>query len=614
MLSQSITGGGGAIVRYNDPRNAPGSQVFTAGLPSNAEPHGIAVAGIDTVLVGDFSHSRIFVIRASGGVLLSTIDTSSAGYNGSGSIGVPPQQNVALAIGSSSLKVIQAPFNGSSAITSVSLPGSVAAFQTQAIVFNSEGRAFVRHSTGISVLDAPYTSVAFTIPISTGLRAAIAITPDGNTLLATGSNGLTNFVFIINAPFSAASTPQSLGVVSTANGIKVTPDGSKAIVVSNDLHVASVISAPFSSSSNVQALPLPAGTAGFEHVDISADGQTAMLAGRTDAEPPILIRAPFTNAGAVSSYIPVNAPNPNRGGGAVVFLPPSAPQRTEYDFDGDGRADRSVFRPMPDPAANFWYIQPSSTGTSYATEWGIETDKLATADYDGDGKADIAVWREDPSDPDRAMFYVLRSSDGQFQIEQFGRTGDDHSVVGDWDGDDKNDVAVYRVTGGQGQFFYRPSSQPGVDFVTINWGTTGDLPVRGDFDGDGRSDAAVFRPSDGIWYILQSSNGQPQYRSWGSPGDKFVPADYDGDHKTDPAVFRDGTWYILQSSNGQPSYVSFGTSTDTLVPADYDGDARADVAVYRNGTWYINQTSGGFATFNFGLGSDIPVPSAFVGP
>lgn len=364
-------------------------------------------------------------------------------------------------------------------------------------------------------------------------------------------------------------------------------------------------------------------------VGIASDGTAAVGSfrdtGNTDHAAYIYVEQPGTPSAPcpggtptpsvtpTPSPIPTPSPTPT-----ITPTPPASPTptpgETDYDFDGDGRADLAVFRPMPDPAANFWYISKSSDGTSYATEWGIEIDKLTTADYDGDGKADIAVWREDPSDPDRAMFYVLRSSDGQFQIEQFGRTGDVHSVVGDWDGDGKDDVAVYRVTGGQGQFFYRPSSQPGVDFVTINWGTTGDTPVRGDFDGDERSDAAVFRPSDGIWYILQSSNGQPQYRSWGTTGDKLVPADYDGDDKTDPAVFRGGTWYILKSSNGQPSYITFGTSADTLVPADYDGDGQTDVAVYRNGTWYINQTTSGFAAFNFGLGSDVPVPSAYIGP
>lgn len=265
---------------------------------------------------------------------------------------------------------------------------------------------------------------------------------------------------------------------------------------------------------------------------------------------------------------------------------------------------------MPDPAANFWYIRRSTDTVMYATEWGIETDNLAPADYDGDGRTDIAVWREEPGDPDRATFYILQSSNGQFRIEQFGRTGDTHSVVGDWDGDDKADLAVYRETGGQGQFFYRPSTQPGVDFITVNWGTAGDKPVRGDFDGDGRLDAAVFRPATGIWYILQSSNAQALYEHWGAEADRLVPADYDGDGAADLCVFRDGIWFIRQSSNGQPRYHAFGLASDTLVPADYDGDGSTDVAVYRNGVWYVDQSSTGLSVTTFGTATDQPIPSA----
>ncbi|MEJ7623894.1 MAG: carboxypeptidase regulatory-like domain-containing protein [Pyrinomonadaceae bacterium] len=311
------------IVTFVDPANAPASQSFVPGLPTDTSPHGLTYAGNDLALIGDFERSRIFVVRASDSALLATMNTSAAGYNGSGTLAVPPQQNVALASGNSSnVKIIQAPFTATSTITSVALPGFVRNFQTQAIVFNSAGRAFIRHSTGISVLDPPYTSVVFTIPINTGLRAAIAITPDGNTLLATGSNGITTSVFIYNAPFSAASTAQIKSVFGGANGLKVTPDGTQAIVVSADLHAAAVIFAPFSASSTVQALPLPSGAEGFEDVDISDDGQIAILAGRSETEPPILIRAPFTAAGARSSNLPVNQPNPARGGGAVRFLPP----------------------------------------------------------------------------------------------------------------------------------------------------------------------------------------------------------------------------------------------------------------------------------------------------
>ncbi len=280
------------------------------------------------------------------------------------------------------------------------------------------------------------------------------------------------------------------------------------------------------------------------------------------------------------------------------------------DFDGDGRADASVFR------NGTWFINPSASNPGfapqsfYSVQFGLSTDKLTPADFDGDGKTDIAVWREGAF----GYFYVLQSATNTFRPIQFGTTGDNPTVVGDWDGDGKADAAVYRsgASGGQSYFYYRPSSQPTVDFVTVNWGTGGDKPMRGDFDGDGKSDAAVFHPSDGVWYIRQSSNSQARYDYWGTATDKFVPNDYDGDGKSDLAVFRNGVWYIKQSSNGSPLSKSWGANTDLLVPADYDGDGKSDLAVYRNGVYYILNAANAPTYVNFGAVGDVPIASVFV--
>lgn len=265
--------------------------------------------------------------------------------------------------------------------------------------------------------------------------------------------------------------------------------------------------------------------------------------------------------------------------------------RTEFDYDGDLKTDLSVFR----PSVGNWYLQRTTQGFA-AAHWGISADLPATADYDGDGKADIAVWRENGfGDPDRSYFFVLRSSTGTIQQEQFGRIGD-LPVSGDWDGDGSADVAVYRngaAAGDQSFFFYRPSSMPGSDFIAVSWGSNGDQAVRGDFDGDGHQDAAVFRPSDATWYILQSSNGQPRFDNWGLASDKRVAADYDGDGRTDLAVFRpsNNIWYIRNSSNGSASYRLWGASGDLPTPGDYNGDGRSDVAVYRpsDQRWHVPQ-------------------------
>ncbi|HLM60608.1 MAG TPA: FG-GAP-like repeat-containing protein, partial [Pyrinomonadaceae bacterium] len=288
----------------------------------------------------------------------------------------------------------------------------------------------------------------------------------------------------------------------------------------------------------------------------------------------------------------------------------NARARTQFDFDGDGRADVSVFR----PSNGFWYRFNSSNNSFFAVQFGQAGDKPAPADYDGDGKTDIAVFREGAF----AYFYILNSSDNTFRFAQFGTTGD-LPLTGDWDGDGKADLAVYRTAssaGGQSFFYYRPSSQPAVNFNTIPLGTAGDKPLLGDFDGDGRLDPAVFRPSTSAWIILKSSLNQLTQTIFGAGTDIPVPADYDGDGTANIAVFRPstGTWYTSQNPANNYGAIVFGTNGDVPVPADFDGDGRAEAAVFRpsNGAWYLNRTTSGFMGVSFGANGDQPLPNAFV--
>ncbi|MFT3746156.1 MAG: SBBP repeat-containing protein [Pyrinomonadaceae bacterium] len=209
-------------------------QRFVTGLPGGAGSQGVSFYGTDNALVSDAQFSvasrGIFVIKVSTGALLSTINPG-AGYNGSGTIAVAPDASTALSAGgTSTLFVVRAPFNESSGIERVTLPGSVHTGQTQAIVFNSAGRAFVAQSSGISVLDPPYSSVAFNIPLSGG-GGPIAVTPDGSTLLFGKESGTDPGIRIINAPFSSASVAQNLAMPAgqAIAGLAVTPDGTKAI-------------------------------------------------------------------------------------------------------------------------------------------------------------------------------------------------------------------------------------------------------------------------------------------------------------------------------------------------------------------------------------------------
>ena len=280
---------------------------------------------------------------------------------------------------------------------------------------------------------------------------------------------------------------------------------------------------------------------------------------------------------------------------------PTASVQKGFDYDGDGRADISIYR----PSIGDWYVQGSQNGLS-GIRFGLSTDRIVPADFDGDGKTDVAVYR--PSD---GTWYIVRSTDGTFMFAVFG-LANDLPVPGDFDGDGRADISVFRPSDST---WYRLNSSNG-SFFGRQFGAAGDKPVMGDFDGDGRADLAVFRASAGAWFQIRSQNDSFFGEQFGTSTDQVVPADYDGDRKTDLAVYRasNGFWYIKPSLTGVFSQTQFGAASDIPAPADYDGDGRADICVFRpsEGQWYrLNSSNGMFDAFPFGVNGDRPTQSAF---
>jgi hypothetical protein len=283
----------------------------------------------------------------------------------------------------------------------------------------------------------------------------------------------------------------------------------------------------------------------------------------------------------------------------MVVAPGDAP----VDFNGDGRTDWAVVRNIG--GANnqlrwFWNINGSANPTA-ASDWGVNGDTLVPADFDGDDRDDIAVWR--PGAATVAAFYILQSMTNTVRVEAFGQTGDNPSVVNDYNGDTIDDIAVYR-SGAQSVWYYRTAPNGPITF--IQWGATGDFVAPGDYNGDGTADFGIQRGSGGsglFWIRLSNGTINPPV-FFGTPTDWVITADYDGDSRTDIAVWRPSTstWYWRPSGGGADQQVTFGTSTDTPAPGDYNGDARADIGVFRSGVFYVYSPTGGAVSF-FTLGA-----------
>ncbi|MCU1288841.1 MAG: hypothetical protein JWN60_1070, partial [Acidobacteria bacterium] len=96
-----------------------------------------------------------------------------------------------------------------------------------------------------------------------------------------------------------------------------------------------------------------------------------------------------------------------------------------FDYDGDERADVSVYR----PSTNRWYEYFVSTSTVAEQTFGAEGDIIAPADFDGDGKTDIAIFR-----PSSGDWWYLSSVDNTQKSVHWGQAGD-VPLPGDYDGD-----------------------------------------------------------------------------------------------------------------------------------------------------------------------------------
>lgn len=267
----------------------------------------------------------------------------------------------------------------------------------------------------------------------------------------------------------------------------------------------------------------------------------------------------------------------NNTGGEIRGQLRSNTNDAPLDFNGDGKTDFGVVRSTPavgGTQARWYNLINDTNGAENQVDFGVTSDSITPGDFDGDGKDDIAVWR---SATDNSFFIILQSSTNTVRYVRFGIPNDDPFLIADYDGDGIDDPAIFRkgaTDGAQSQFWWFGSYgiTKGVQ-VVVNWGVGADTAAPGDYNGDGKADFLVNRTvgTRAVMFIHYGTGGfdaaspNDTQTRFGLTSDLIVPGDYDGDGKTDIAVSRaEGAalaWYFLPSAGGAIQRLAWGRSS-----------------------------------------------------
>ncbi|KFI84269.1 hypothetical protein [Bifidobacterium psychraerophilum] len=164
----------------------------------------------------------------------------------------------------------------------------------------------------------------------------------------------------------------------------------------------------------------------------------------------------------------------------------------------------------------------------------------------------------------------------------------DSTMVGDWDGDGKDTLAVRRG----GTYYFKNSLTGGVADSVLVYGKPTDEVLVGDWDGDGKDTLAVRRGNSYYFSNSLTSSSADSVVVYGKATDTVLVGDWNGDGKDTLAVRRGGTYYFSNSLTGgeADSVVVYGKPTDAVLVGDWNGDGKDTLAVRRGGTYYFSNS------------------------
>jgi hypothetical protein len=184
------------------------------------------------------------------------------------------------------------------------------------------------------------------------------------------------------------------------------------------------------------------------------------------------------------------------------------------DWDADGTDEAVIYR------GGVWHLKNgTATGTTAGhITFGTSADTPLCGDVDGDGRDEPVLFAAGGRWTVRAGF---GPADSVAWTVRYGLQAGDRPVLGDWDRDGDEDLAIFRAP----EWHIRSTGTPaGATTARFRYGLQpGDLPVAGDWDGDGDDDAAIYR--QGQWHLRSTASttgATIRTFSFGSPGDQPV--------------------------------------------------------------------------------------------
>ncbi len=182
----------------------------------------------------------------------------------------------------------------------------------------------------------------------------------------------------------------------------------------------------------------------------------------------------------------------------------------------------------------------------------------------------------------------------------------DVPIAGDWAGDRRTEVGVFRPRPGGNAFRLR---NPNGSVTRIMLGKPGDVPVTGDWNGNGVTDVGVWHRVTQT-FLLRTDNGRTREIKMGNIRDVPVAGDWNGDGRTEVGVFSPGKHsFRLRATDGSLTSFRFGAVGSTPVTGDWDGDGRTEVGTYftAGNSWALRKHDGSVRTSTFGGTGGIPV-------